>query len=390
MAEKYKRTLPVREVFINNLKGKLGEEVVKIRLSELVTEVDYERRLGGDGKVDFYYQRDPSVGIQVKVRYGDVESVRWQLTQAEAEQNSVLVCVLMLEDFEDTKLEYRLILAGFLPTNALEFVEGVANIGISDLLYGGGLKGYLQDSNHFSYERSLMTASNMKKGEETEQQSKAKSTVEEPVMSSESASSLAFLYLSAGSRWEDLNEYTKAIENFSQAVSLNPHENYTYRYLSWAQFHNGNYQDAINNSTAGISRLLMYLYDFYCVRVLAYQEMERHAEAIKDCDYLIGLAPNYSWSYYIRGESWLELEKFQRANEDYSRALALGLLTDSGACYHRRGHARLQLGDKVGALSDWREAAKIHQESGDEEKYQDILREIEAATGDGGMVRAVI
>ncbi|MEP0850761.1 hypothetical protein NC991_10330 [Funiculus sociatus GB1-A4] len=35
MAEKYKRNSPVRQVFISNMKGKLGEEVVKIRLTDL-------------------------------------------------------------------------------------------------------------------------------------------------------------------------------------------------------------------------------------------------------------------------------------------------------------------------------------------------------------------
>jgi len=53
MAEKYKRTSPVRDVFINNLKGKLGEEVVKERLADFITEVDYEKRFGGDGNIDF-------------------------------------------------------------------------------------------------------------------------------------------------------------------------------------------------------------------------------------------------------------------------------------------------------------------------------------------------
>ncbi|MEB3178771.1 MAG: hypothetical protein VKL59_07070 [Nostocaceae cyanobacterium] len=58
MAEKYKRMSPVRDVFINNLKGKLGEEVVKSRLGDFVTEVDYAKRLGGDGKVDFTLTSD--------------------------------------------------------------------------------------------------------------------------------------------------------------------------------------------------------------------------------------------------------------------------------------------------------------------------------------------
>ena len=53
MAEKYKRSSTVRDVFVSNLKGKLGEEVVKERLADFITEVDYEKRLGGDSKSDF-------------------------------------------------------------------------------------------------------------------------------------------------------------------------------------------------------------------------------------------------------------------------------------------------------------------------------------------------
>ncbi|MEH1926430.1 MAG: hypothetical protein V7K83_02765 [Nostoc sp.] len=54
MANKYKQNADVEVVFINHLKGKLGEEVIKARLANLVTEVDYEKKLGGDGNSRFY------------------------------------------------------------------------------------------------------------------------------------------------------------------------------------------------------------------------------------------------------------------------------------------------------------------------------------------------
>jgi len=76
MAEKYNRMSPVRDVFINNLKEKLGEEVVKLRLGNLVTEVGYEKRIGGDGQVDFTLTSDASIGIQVKARHGNINDVR--------------------------------------------------------------------------------------------------------------------------------------------------------------------------------------------------------------------------------------------------------------------------------------------------------------------------
>ncbi len=46
MVEKYKQRSSLQNIFINNLKGKLGEEVVKARLGNFITEVDYENEFG--------------------------------------------------------------------------------------------------------------------------------------------------------------------------------------------------------------------------------------------------------------------------------------------------------------------------------------------------------
>ncbi len=144
MAEKYKQNNPVRNVFNNNLKGKLGEEVVKIRLADFVTEVDYEKRLGGDGKVDFRLTSDPSVGIQVKTRYGSIDRVQWEISAEEVKKNAVLVCILSQEEFDDRQVRYNLILAGFMPSNMIDSNKGKASFSIADLLYSGGLCSYLE------------------------------------------------------------------------------------------------------------------------------------------------------------------------------------------------------------------------------------------------------
>ncbi len=145
MAEKYKRNNPVRKVFISNMKGKLGEEVVKTRLANFVTEVDYEKRLGGDGKVDFTLTSNPSVGIQVKTRYGSSDKVKWQISPEEVKKNAVLVCIFSQEEFDDRQPRYSLILAGFLATNMIK--AGQTSFGIADLLYAGGLRNYLESLN---------------------------------------------------------------------------------------------------------------------------------------------------------------------------------------------------------------------------------------------------
>ena len=148
MAEKYKRS-PVRRVFENNMKGKLGEEILKIRLADFVTEVDYEKRLGKDGKVDFRLTSNPSIGIQVKTRYGKIDQVQWEISLEEVKENAVIVCIVSQEEFDDRKAEYQLILAGFLPTNMIKVSNGKASVGINQLLYGGALRSYLQSLDSF-------------------------------------------------------------------------------------------------------------------------------------------------------------------------------------------------------------------------------------------------
>ena len=144
MAEKFKRNSSVRRVFENNMKGKLGEEILKIRLADLVTEVDYEKRLGGDDKVDFRLTSNPSIGIQVKTRYGNIDKVHWEVSSEEVKENAVLVCIVSQEEFDDRKAEYQFILAGFLPTNTINVSNGQASVAINQLLYGGALRSYLQ------------------------------------------------------------------------------------------------------------------------------------------------------------------------------------------------------------------------------------------------------
>jgi hypothetical protein len=143
MAEKYKRTSQVYEVFINNLKGKLGEEVFKARLANLITEVDYEKRQRGDDKVDFRLTSNPSIGIQVKARHSSIDTVRWSISSEEVDKNAVLICVLIQEEVNEAQAEYHLIMAGFLPTQLIK-ESGKLSFKIDKLLYSGGLQSYLE------------------------------------------------------------------------------------------------------------------------------------------------------------------------------------------------------------------------------------------------------
>ncbi|MEH2071329.1 MAG: hypothetical protein V7K47_24765 [Nostoc sp.] len=144
MVRKYGSKDP-KNCFINNMKGKLAEEVIKTRLSDLVTEVDYQTTINGDGKIDFTLNADSSIGIQVKARHGNFDTVQWSITKEEINKNAVLVCVLIQEKVSEAQSVYNLISGGFIPTNMIILNNNIGIINIKSLLYFGGLYSYLDN-----------------------------------------------------------------------------------------------------------------------------------------------------------------------------------------------------------------------------------------------------
>lgn len=165
MAEKYKSNMNVRDAFLNNMKGKLGEEMIKATLGNLVTDVDYEKRFRGDGKVDFALRSNPDVCIQVKtrqipiktslisenieggeIRDVEIEEIVWFVSAEEVCKNSAIVCVGIVGDVDEAQKEYYLINAGFLPCNMIaKDDQKIIKLKIHDLLYSFGLKNYLEN-----------------------------------------------------------------------------------------------------------------------------------------------------------------------------------------------------------------------------------------------------
>lgn len=211
MAEKYKRNSPVRDVFINNLKGKLGEEVVKARLAEFVDEVDYEQRPGGDGKVDFTLTSDPFVGIQVKSRHGSIDTVRWSISLEEVNKNTILICILIQEEVSEAETKYNLIHTGFLPTNMIEVSNSEASVGIYELLYSGGLQSYIES------------------------------------IGAEASYKRAKVYYERGNLHLTLHDIQEAIEDFKRAAKLYCENNHTHELAKWtvSQLRESNREEAI-------------------------------------------------------------------------------------------------------------------------------------------------
>ncbi|MGB6300284.1 MAG: tetratricopeptide repeat protein [Rivularia sp. (in: cyanobacteria)] len=315
MAEKYKRVSSVRDVFVSYLKGKLGEEVVKERLADFITEVDYEKRFGGDGNVDFTLTANPLIGIEVKSRYGYFNKVRWSVSVDEVQKNAVIVCVLIQEEVNEAQSKYNMVLAGFLPTEMIKLRTGKISFGIEQLFYAGGLRAYLESlqasTSYISPQQQLFNKS-------------ANQIVNQSLITSvKTEENLDRLYVKQGDECFNKKLYDAAIENYSQALQIHHSDANVY-------YKRGNV--------------------FYCLK--------DYSQAIADFTQAININPNFAKAYIKSGLTRYQLADYYGAIEDYTQAIRIN--SYDAIAFQYRGDIRSFLGDSQGAIEDYTQARKIN------------------------------
>ncbi|NJM21077.1 MAG: tetratricopeptide repeat protein [Richelia sp. SM1_7_0] len=308
MAEKYKRVSSVRDVFISYLKGKLGEEVVKERLADFITEVDYEKRFGGDGNIDFTLTNNPLIGIEVKSRQGNFNRVLWSVSVDEVQKNAVIVCVLIQEEVNEAQSEYHLVLAGFLPTEMIKLKTGKISFGIEQLFYGGGLRYYLEQ---------LKASTNYLSPNIYPQQK----FFNKPQVKIEDNSNQ--LYIQQGDESVEKQLYDAAIENYSQALKICDRDANTY-------YKRGN----------------------------VYYHLTDYTQAIIDYIQAININPNFANAYIKSGLTRYQLADYYGAIEDYTQAIRIN--SYNALAFKNRGDVRSIIGDSQGAIEDYTQARKIN------------------------------
>ncbi|MBE9006071.1 tetratricopeptide repeat protein [Fortiea sp. LEGE XX443] len=389
MAEKYKRVSPVRDVFISYLKGKLGEEVVKERLADFITEVDYEKRFGGDGKIDFTLTADPSVGIEVKSRHGNLDRVKWSVSSEEVEKNAIIACILIQEEVHEAQSEYHLFFAGFLPTRMIKLKTGRIAFGIDQLLYGGGLRCYLEQ-----YQSSI--CNNLSQQEDNNKSQILLSPHNHQLFkpnSSVDEESKTFIYkpdidyIKLGNESLKNGRYIDAIKNYSQALKIHPNDVDIHYKRGLSYYQLGDYEEAIADYSQAI-QINLNDAKVYIKRGLACYQLGNYAAAIDDYTQAIRLNPNVAVAYKNRADARSHLGDNQGAIEDYTQALkinpnyamtyknrgmaryflgyqqsftkAIKMNSHDAIAYKNRGNARADIGDYEGAIEDYTQVIAIN------------------------------
>jgi len=138
----------------------------------------------------------------------------------------------------------------------------------------------------------------------------------------QTASNLVWAFHNRGFAYHVLGEFRKAIDDYDQALRLNPN-----------------------------------IAKFYNSRGGAFGNLRQFRKAIEDFDRAIRLDPDYVDAYYNRGEAYRGLGEIRKAIRDYDRTISLRS-GDAGA-YHRRGMAYEAIGDFKRAVKDWETAMEI-------------------------------
>ncbi|PHJ57402.1 serine/threonine protein kinase [Nostoc linckia z18] len=160
-------------------------------------------------------------------------------------------------------------------------------------------------------------------------------------------------YLNRGDIYSDLGNKIEASEDYNTIIKLDPKFVPAYIHRGIHRFSFGDYKGAIQDYT----------------------------EALK-------LDPNDAAAYNNRGNAYLELGNRKAANQDYSQAIAID--ANNALAYYNRGVIRAKQKNKQGAIADFRKAAKLFQQQGEKDSYQDTQREIailQNKSGTGNITR---
>lgn len=180
-------------------------------------------------------------------------------------------------------------------------------------------------------------------------------------------------YYNEGIEKYNANDFQGAIEDFSQAIFLNPKYSCAYNDRGDARYELGDYQAALEDYTKSIEinpndELIYYN------RGLANYDLGNKQAAIEDYTRAIQINPKYESAYFKRSIARGDLEDNLAAIEDYTQLIQIN--PNDGSYYYIRGLTRSILKHHLSAIEDYRKAADLFKKQGKYDDYKKALKEI--------------
>jgi len=166
---------------------------------------------------------------------------------------------------------------------------------------------------------------------------------------------VAVAYNFRGNTYNMHRDYNRAIEDFNEAIKLDPNYSQAYDNRGFAYNFKHEYDRAIADHSEAI-RLNPKDAVGYNDRGFAYSFKGDYSHAIEDFNYAINLKPDFAL-YNNRGAARNALGDYNRAIEDFTEAIRLNPVYKRA--YYNRGIAFKATGDYPHALNDFKKACDL-------------------------------
>ena len=166
---------------------------------------------------------------------------------------------------------------------------------------------------------------------------------------------LAILYINRGSILHSKGNYDRALEDYSQAIELDPKYALAFVNRGIVYGNMGDFDRAIENYDRAIELDPKSVYAFIN-RCDAYQGKKSYDRAIKDCHQAAQMAPDNAVVFMSRGTAYRLLKQYDQAIQDFDRAIVLD--PNNAYAFLNRGdsYSEKELHDR--AIQDYQEALR--------------------------------
>jgi len=167
----------------------------------------------------------------------------------------------------------------------------------------------------------------------------------------------AFAYYGRGNFRSKSGNYIGAVEDYNNALKLNPKYIPIYYFRGMAKASNQDYKGAVEDYTQAI-KFHPEFADAYSNRGQIKMDVLRDFDgAMNDFNKAISISPNFHLAYNNRGALYGNLGKFQEAINDFTKAIEHH--PNFSDAYKNRGNALQLMGNKKDACADFQKAIQL-------------------------------
>ncbi|MBK1987338.1 tetratricopeptide repeat protein [Sphaerospermopsis aphanizomenoides BCCUSP55] len=181
---------------------------------------------------------------------------------------------------------------------------------------------------------------------------------------------LGLVYLSRADAYVEIKEYKQAINDYTQAIKLDPKNASYYSFRGNAYLKLKEYKQAIDDYTQAI-KLEPKNARYYVGRSQAYIQLKEYKQAIDDYTQAIKLDPKNAIYYALRGYPYFKLKEYKQAIDDYSQAIKLD--PKNANYYYIRGMVNYEFKDYKQAIYDLSQAIKLDLKNAEYYKIRGVV-----------------